>query len=135
MIDVGCGMGDLLRFLSAKRPNGTFVGVEVGLVPYLVSALKSIGRNNLRIRFRSMWQEDFAQYDFVYTFLSPAAMPRVWQKVNDEMSDGSTFITNSFPVPAEAQEVLTVRDERNSKLYIHRFGDHVGQRLAHGSRP
>jgi hypothetical protein len=132
MIDVGCGMGDLLRFLSAQRPNGSFVGVEVGLVPFLVSSVKALGRPNLTIHFRSMWHEDFADYDFVYTFLSPAAMPRVWDKVGSEMRAGTTFITNSFPVPAEAHEVLEVRDERASRLYIHRIFGQVAQSEAQG---
>lgn len=121
MIDVGCGMGDLLQFLGAKRPNGTFIGVEVGIMPFLVSSLKALGRSNVKIYFRSMWRENFTEYDYVYTFLSPAAMPRVWAKVSSEMRNGTTFITNSFPVPAQASEVLQVRDERDSALFIHRI--------------
>jgi hypothetical protein len=79
-----------------------------------------------------MWRTDFAQFDYVYTFLSPAAMERIWEKVSHEMSPGSTFITNSFPVPHPADEELAVRDERNGRLYIHRMrGELRGAKGSH----
>ncbi len=120
-IDIGCGFGDLLTFLSQRRPNGRFIGVEVGPLPYLVSALRSTRHSNLSIAFQDMWRLNLGEYDFVYTFLSPAAMPRVWEKASREMNDGALFITNSFPVPADPSEVLDVKDERASKLYLHRI--------------
>jgi hypothetical protein len=67
-----------------------------------------------------MWRADFSQFDYVYTFLSPAAMERIWQKVSREMRPGTTFITNSFPAPHPADEELPIHDDRNGALYIHR---------------
>jgi SAM-dependent methyltransferase len=121
-IDVGCGFGDLLIFLAEHRPNGRFQGIELGPLPLLVARTKAFlrGQKNLAISCRDMWRTDFANFDYVYTFLSPAAMERIWEKVSTEMRPGSTFITNSFPVPHEADEELAIRDERNGKLYVHR---------------
>jgi hypothetical protein len=40
----------------------------------------------------------------VYAFLSPAPMPRLWEKICAEMKPGSLFISNSFPVPGQAPD-------------------------------
>ncbi len=123
-IDIGCGFGDLLRFLSQRRPLGQFIGIEVGPLPWLVANVRNIlsRRRNLSILYRDMWRYPLSDVDVVYTFLSPAAMPRIWQKVTTELRPGSTFITLSFPVPAHSDEVISVKDTRASKLYIHRIG-------------
>jgi SAM-dependent methyltransferase len=122
-VDIGCGFGDLLIFLAKHRPNGHFIGVELGLLPYIIARIraKTTPKKNIDITCRDMWSFPVADCDFVYTFLSPAAMERIWSKLSHEMSPGSTFITNSFPVPAEPSETIQVRDERSSTLYIHRF--------------
>lgn len=122
-LDIGSGFGDLLIFLSKQRPNGTFVGIELGPLPWLVARVKSAlsADRNTAMLCRDMWRFDVSDFDYVYTFLSPAAMERVWTKVSNEMRPGSSFITNSFPVPAPASEELAIRDERQSKLYIHRL--------------
>jgi len=122
-VDLGCGFGDLLFFLAKHRPNGRFVGVELGPLPCLVARIKALfkGLSNVSVRFRDMWRYDLRDSDFVYTFLSPAAMEDVWAKVSRDMRSGSTFITNSFPVPAPANEEISVHDDRGSKLYLHRM--------------
>jgi hypothetical protein len=131
-IDIGCGFGELLFFLKAERPHGRFVGVEIGPLPWLVGKARSLiarGRSWLRgtdtapveIYFTSMWEVDLAQYDIVYTFLSPVPMPRLWEKARTEMKPGSLFITNTFPVPARADEQLPIKDGRGSKVYMHRM--------------
>jgi len=123
-VDLGCGFGDLLLFLAKHRPNGRFVGIELGPLPCLVARIKVLlhALPNVKITLGDMWRHDLTKSDFVYTFLSPAAMDQIWTKVSNDMRAGSTFITNSFPVPAPANEEIAVRDERESKLYVHRMG-------------
>jgi hypothetical protein len=122
-IDVGSGSGELLFVLARNRPNGRFIGVEAGLIPFLYSRLlgKIYRIPNVTIRLQNFWKTDTAQYDWVYTFLSPAAMPHIWKKVKSEMRDGTTFMTNSFPVPSEASEIIPTMNERCPALYIHRM--------------
>ena len=122
-LDIGCGFADMLIFLAKHRPQGQFIGIEVGPLPWFIAKLKTIacGPRNVSVQFRDMWSFPLESADVVYTFLSPAAMARMWEKVSHEMRDGATFITNSFPVPAPCTETLQVRDERSSVLYIHRI--------------
>lgn len=122
-VDIGCGFGDLLTFLSRHRPHGVFLGIEVGVLPWCIGKLKSLmsPHKNLSIRFQNMYSLDLKTFDYVYTFLSPAAMDSIWNKVDKEMKPGSVFITNSFPVPSPADEVLVAKDERGSRIFIHRI--------------
>ncbi len=122
-LDIGCGFGDLLFFLQSRRPLGTFIGYEIGALPCLWGSTRAklLRRNSISIRFQDMWRASLSEYDFVYTFLSPAAMERMWGKVSSEMKHGSVFMTNTFPVQAAADEVLQIRDPRGSKLHIHRI--------------
>lgn len=122
-VDIGCGFGDLLFFLAQHRPLGTFIGIELGPLPYAIARLRALVQRhrNAQILCRDMWRFPLGNFDYVYTFLSPAAMGRIWNKASEEMRSGSTFITNSFPAPAEASETLLVRDQKDSKLYIYRF--------------
>jgi hypothetical protein len=58
----------------------------------------------------------------VYTFLSPAPMEELWEKVKNEMRPGSVFITNSFPVPVEADETIQISfGAREQRLFVHRL--------------
>jgi SAM-dependent methyltransferase len=120
-VDLGCGFGDLLLFLSQHRPNGRFVGVELGVLPFFAAWVRSIifGRGRVKVRLASMWNVDLSAFDFVYAFLSPAPMERLWTKAKQEMVPGSLFVTNSFQAPVEAARREVVRDERESVLYFH----------------
>ena len=122
-IDIGCGCGDLLVFLKRHRPMGRYVGVEIGIFPYLSSKIKSFlyGDGAITIRFQDLQRTDLGDCDYVYAFLSPAAMTTVWNKAYREMKVGSTFITNSFEAPSTATYTVAVRDGRQSSLFIHRM--------------
>lgn len=122
-VDIGCGFGDLLFFLSKYRPNGQFVGLEIGFLPWLVGYLRSYRHMGQRvsIQCKNMWRVPLDDFDVVYTFLSPAPMAQMWDKVSREMKHGSLFITNTFEVPAPATEILTVKDSRCSRLFFHKI--------------
>lgn len=122
-VDIGCGFGDLIFFLRKHRPNGTFVGVEIGILPYLVAYGKTVVRRDSRVTilYQDMWKLSLKDFDFVYAFLSPAAMTRVWKKATCEMKPEATFITNSFETGTPPTYVVPVRDERGGSLFIHKI--------------
>jgi SAM-dependent methyltransferase len=121
-IDIGCGFGDLLFFLAQHRPNGRFIGVEIGFIPMIVGRTKAIFlKRPVRIYFQSMWNVSLAESDFVYTFLSPAPMAKLWDKACREMKSTSTFMSNTFEVPATPDQVARVKDPRGSVLQIFRM--------------
>lgn len=120
-VDIGCGFGDLLCFLSQQRPNGRFVGVEIGPFPLLVAKLRTALKPSITIQFKSMWRLDLGRFDYVYTFLSPAPMERLWLKAKREMRSGSTLLSNSFPAPAEPSERHEIKDSRRGEVFVYRL--------------
>ena len=98
-LDLGAGLGSTTVPLADALPDSHFTGYENAPLTWLVGLVLSVGRPNIRWRWDDLWQADLGDYDVVYAFLSPAPMPRLWDKVQAEMKPGSLFISNSFPVP------------------------------------
>jgi len=122
-IDVGCGFGTLLSYLARRHPAGRFLGVELAPLPLFVGRLHSLlaPNRNLEIRYQSLWETSLKEADIVYAFLAPPPMAKLWRKVQAEMKPGSLFITNTFPVPAEADEQRVIIAGRGGILLFHRI--------------
>jgi hypothetical protein len=119
IIDLGCGWGGLLKGLAVERIGMRLYGVEMAPLNWLVSRLRLTGRADIRLG--SLWQENLADYDVVYAYLSPAPMARLWGKVQQEMRPGSLFISNSFAVPDVApDEEVELDDLNESRLLVWR---------------
>jgi len=119
-VDLGCGFAPLLRFLARRAPQGRFLGVEISPLAFVGASLGALMVPNLRIRYRSIWSVDLASYDVVYAFLAPGPMADLWTKVEREMQPGSVFISNTFPAPAPADQVIEIADRRAAHLYLYR---------------
>ena len=119
-IDLGCGLGGPLAGLARLRPDLVLHGVEAAPFNWLVSRLRSAGR--ARIRLGSLWDEDLSRFDIVYAYLSPAPMPRLWEKARREMRPGSLLISNSFGIPGVVPErEITLNDLSRSRLLLWRI--------------
>ena len=119
-IDLGSGLGTTLLPLARRFPEASFVGVENAPLTWLFGRWRSRNQPNLDWRWGSFWKVGLADFDVVYAFLSPAPMAELWQKAKAEMSPGSLFVSNSFPVPdVEAQEVIEVDCRPARTLYCY----------------
>ena len=75
----------------------------------------------MTVRRDDFWPEPLASYDFVYAFLSPAPMPRLWEKARAEMAPGALLVSNSFKVPgASILQEVRVGDRRGTRLHCYR---------------
>ncbi|NLF25369.1 MAG: class I SAM-dependent methyltransferase [Deltaproteobacteria bacterium] len=123
LVDLGCGFGSLLLYLARVRPRGKFSGVEVGLLPFAIAKIRAtlLGRGRIHIHLRSFWDLPLSDYDYVYAFLAPPPMARLWEKAKNEMKPGATLLINSFPVPAKADTIKEAPDHRKTKLYSYQY--------------
>jgi hypothetical protein len=117
-VDLGCGLGSVLAALKRARPDCMFDGVELALLPYLVSRIRG-ARTGCRVERRDLMSVDLSRYDVVYAFLSPAPMPALWAKARAEMRPGSRFVSLAFTVPGVAPDrVIAVSDRPRHKLHV-----------------
>lgn len=120
-LDLGAGIGSVLRPLSKAVPDAQLTGIENAPATWLLGYLRTAGLANCRWRWGDIWRVKLADYDVVYAFLSPAPMPELWAKVHREMRPGSLFVSNGFAVPeVEASQVIEVDDARQTRLYCYR---------------
>ena len=122
MIDIGSGLGGFTLHMAAARPESDVAGIELAPVPWLVSRLRA-ALSGSRARFvRGDYDQlNFAEYDLVFAYLSPAAMPALWSKAQREMRAGSLLVSYEFEIPA-ANGIKTIRTtEGGPLLYIRAF--------------
>jgi hypothetical protein len=123
VLDLGCGTGGVLMRLAALRPDCHFTGIEHAPLPWLWAWLRSRGLDNVAVRYGDFWGEHLGPYGLVYAFLSPAPMPRLWQKAATESGTDAWLISNSFAVPEQTpSQVIEVTDRRRSRLLCYRPG-------------
>lgn len=121
-LDLGAGIGSTTVPLADQLPDSHFTGYENAPLTWLTGFLLSRGRPNIRWRWDDLWQANLGEYDVVYAFLSPAPMPRLWEKVSAEMKPGSLFVSNSFPVPGRVpDQVIEVDCSPPRPLYCYQL--------------
>lgn len=119
-VDLGCGLGGLLGFLAARRPESRFCGIESAPLPLLASWLRLRRRPNCQVQRGDLWQVELGQFSVVYCFLSPEPMAELWRKARAELRPGSLFISNSFAVPGVSPD-LTVEVGGGQRLLVWRL--------------
>ena len=120
-VDLGCGFGTMLFYLAKRFPKAQFLGVEVSPLAFLISKMRSIfaTHRNLEVRLQSIWDLDLSQFDYVYAFLSPTPMPKLWQAARSQMRTGTTLIVNSFPLPTKEDRTLSSGEGRGATLFLY----------------
>lgn len=121
-IDIGSGLGGLVLNLSARRPESTISGIELAPLPWLASWLRAaLVRSRARFIHGDYTQLDFAQYDVVFAYLSPAAMLALWEKSRAEMQPGAMLLSYEFSIPGITADVMVTPQSEGATLYAWRF--------------
>jgi hypothetical protein len=106
-IDIGSGFGGLVLHLAASHSQGSVCGIEVAPLPWLTSWLRArLGRSDAHFIRGDYNRLDLSNYDVVFAFLSPAAMPALWRKACTEMRSGTLLLSYQFPVPGAAPDFV-----------------------------
>jgi SAM-dependent methyltransferase len=117
-IDIGSGFGGLALHLEAQFPRGRFSGIEVAPLPWLASRARAWARRS-KVRFMrgDYGGIDLSDYDVVFAFLSPAAMPALWRKAVAEMRPGTLLLSYEFLVPGATPHIVDHPVENGPALY------------------
>lgn len=100
MVDIGSGLGDLSMHIAKVKKNSQVEGIEIAPMPWLISMLRAkLSRSPATFTLGNYYELDFSEYDLVFAYLSPAAMPALWQKAKQEMRPGSLLVSYEFDIP------------------------------------
>jgi len=119
MIDIGSGLGDLSMHIASVKPGSQVEGIEIAPMPWLISLCRAkLKRNAAKFTLGNYHELDFAQYDLVFAYLSPAAMPALWQKAKQEMQTGSLLVSYEFDIPNTTPSFTIDHGEKAPTIYV-----------------
>ena len=122
VLDLGSGLGGLVKHLAGARPDSVVSGIESAPLPSWLSKLRLLNHSNAQIRWGDFWRADLSRYDVVCAYLSPVPMSTLWEKIQREMRPGTLFISYRFTIPgATPSQVVTLNDLGQTKLYVWRI--------------
>ena len=122
VIDIGCGLGGLSLFLAKHHAGIKVEGVEIAPLPWLVSRLRAVvAHSHTKFSLGDYQALDFADYDIIFAYLSPAAMSALWVKAQQEMRSNSLLVSLEFEVPGIEPQQRLPQKGQNRELFIYQF--------------
>jgi len=122
LIDIGSGLGGLLLDLERKRPDCKLHGMEIAPLTWAIARIRmAFAASRCRMVRGDYGALDLGEFDVVFAFLSPAAMPALWLQAGRQMRPGSRLISCEFGIPgATPTRTLPVRGQTR-ELYVWDF--------------
>jgi len=118
VIDIGSGLGGAVLHLARLRPESHFVGIELAPLPWLVSTMRArLGGSRGHFLRGDYTRLDFADYDAIFAYLSPAAMTALWHKAREEMRSGSLLLSYEFVIAGVKPDITVFPKETGPALY------------------
>ena len=118
VIDIGSGLGGAVLYLSRVRQDSRFVGIELAPLPWLVSHVRALLTGSRGSFIRGDYTLlDFADYDVIFAYLSPAAMTALWNKASAEMRSGTLLLSYEFVIEGAKPDITVKPKENGPVLY------------------
>jgi hypothetical protein len=122
IIDIGSGIGGLCLSVAKHKPESIVTGIEIAPLPWLISVIRSkYHPHRTKFLLGSYYQLNFATYDIVFAYLSPAAMPAIWEKAKNEMRESGLFISYEFAVPDVMPSQVFTPTKNSPSTYLYRL--------------
>jgi hypothetical protein len=119
LIDIGSGIGDMSMYISKVRPDSQVEGIEIAPLPWIISLLRTkISRSKAVFKLGDYHTLNFADYDIIFAYLSPAAMLSLWQKASKEMKTGSMLISLEFEIPGVHPNMRIAGNNNSPTIYV-----------------
>lgn len=125
IVEIGSGLGDMSMYVARMRPDARVEGVEIAPLPWVISFFRAKLRQSSAVFSLGNYQHlDFANYDLIFAYLSPAAMLDLWRKSKSEMKKGSLLVSYEFDIPDVTPAQVIFTGENKPKLYVWNMPGH-----------
>jgi hypothetical protein len=119
LIDIGSGLGDMSMYMAKKRPDSQIEGIEIAPLPWVISFIRAkLRRSSAKFILGNYQALDFANYDVIFAYLSPAAMRMLWDKASQEMRSGSLLISLEFEIPGVVENIRITSNSNIPEIYV-----------------
>jgi hypothetical protein len=119
LIDIGSGLGDMSMYMAKARPDSQIEGIEIAPLPWLISFIRAkFRRSSAVFKLGDYTTLDFANYDVIFAYLSPAVMVNLWEKANREMKAGSLLISLEFEIPDVVPSIRIAASKNSPAIYV-----------------
>ena len=125
ILEIGSGLGNFAIRMAQLRPESCIEGIEIAPLPWIISVIQAkLSSSRALFRLGNYEKVDFANYDLIFAYLSPAAMPNLWEKALREMKGESLLLSHEFPIPSidESQKMIFSSDQR--ECYVYEIGQY-----------
>ncbi|WP_216167827.1 class I SAM-dependent methyltransferase [Polynucleobacter finlandensis] len=122
IMEIGSGLGDFSMRIAQLKPQSEVNGIEIAPLPWLISTLRSkFKRSSARFKLGNYQKLNFGNYDIIFAYLSPAAMPSLWKKASQEMVNQSLLISHEFPIPNITPSRILNQSLTTKATYIYKI--------------
>jgi SAM-dependent methyltransferase len=122
VIDIGSGLGGFVLDLARRRPDARITGIELAPLPWLASWLRAKATGSQARFIRGDYEHlDFADFDVVFCYLSPAAMPALHAKCVAEMKTGARLMSYEFIIADYPPNLVIPITQNGVSLHIWDF--------------
>ena len=118
-LDIWCGDGLILQYMSQKYPKNRIIGYENSTLPYeLALKRKKEYHCNYTVLNEDFFSAHIANIDIIYSYMMPHLMEKIWRKIEKECKPGTLLYSNSFPI-AGVPLYRIMKFERDQNIYIY----------------
>ena len=121
-VDLGCGIGSVLKSLSVAYPRRQFTGIEFGVWSYLVCRARFLFCKNVTIKWGNFFWYDWSRYDGLYLFWVEKTIARTRQKIENRLQSGQILVSYVFEIKW-LQDKLIEKNQTDKRLpfYVYKF--------------
>jgi len=120
VMDLGSGWGTLLLPLAQQFPNHSFVGIEYGWLPYLISKFRARKMKNIKFYRQNFFNTDISKADIIFLFLLSHLMKKISMKCQAEAKTGTLLYVNRFPIPDMKPEKEFFLGSKYDTYYVYK---------------
>lgn len=122
LYDLGCGDGTILIEAIKNTPGARGVGVEKGVIPFLLARIKT-HKLPIKIIYEDIFQADISEATHIYCYLHPTVMDRLEKKIINECKKGTRIVVNDYPFatlkPQSSIPTVVDGDPLSKKIYTY----------------
>lgn len=129
--DLGSGFGGLLFHLADKNPKAKFIGIEIALIPFFASKLRSLFHPNAKIIFGDLKRQEISDADAVFLFLMPETLKKVQEQIISSLKPTAKIITACWGFDFSQDDIVAdePKMKNQSKYFVYTAKELMAEKI------